>query len=155
MSSYAKGTSVTPMRSRLEIEHLLERFKAERVAVGFEPRRAVVQFSMKDRHVRFAMPLPHEQDYVKHKDRRGWILGLASREKLAAQETKERWRALALTIKAKLVSVENGVETFEQAFLAHIVMPGGATLGEMTLPAVEQAYLTGRVDSPLLLGSGE
>jgi hypothetical protein len=37
---------------------------------------------------------------------------------------------LLLANKAKLSSVEDGIETFEDAFLAHIVMPDGTTVSQ-------------------------
>jgi hypothetical protein len=65
------------------------------------------------------------------------------------QEVRRRWRALGLVIKAKLESVESGIETFESAFMANIVMPDGKTFGKYAGPAIESAYSTGKV--PLLL----
>jgi hypothetical protein len=67
---------------------------------------------------------------------------------------RSAWRALMLAIKAKLVSVESGVEQFEEAFLAHIVVPGsrGQRFGAMAMRALEEGYSTGKL--PPLLGSG-
>lgn len=42
---------------------------------------------------------------------------------LVEQEARRIWRVLFHGLKARLVSVEEGVETFEQAFLAHLVDP--------------------------------
>ena len=57
------------------------------------------------------------------------------------QACRERWRALVLCLKGKLESIESGIETFEQAFLAHTFLPSGETFGEWAeraenLPAV-------------------
>jgi hypothetical protein len=41
------------------------------------------------------------------------------------QAYHQRWRALALAIKA----VESGIATFEEEFLAHIALPNGSTVG--------------------------
>ncbi len=70
------------------------------------------------------------------------------------QERRRRWRALLLTIKAKLVSVENGIEKFEEAFLAHIVIAGGQTVGQKALPELAQIYKSGSMPNGGLLGSG-
>ena len=59
------------------------------------------------------------------------------------------WRALALSIKAKLVGVDDGIETFEQAFMAHVVMPDGLTLGDHVTPKIAAAYESGKM--PALL----
>ena len=58
-------------------------------------------------------------------------------------------RVLALVVKAKLEAVECGIATFEEEFYAHIVMPGGKTLYQLTRDNVELAYKTGKVP-PLL-----
>lgn len=46
------------------------------------------------------------------------------------QACRQRWRALALCIKAKLEAVECGIVSFEQEFLAHFQMPDGRTIGD-------------------------
>ncbi|MCJ2127689.1 hypothetical protein MKK51_02295, partial [Methylobacterium sp. E-045] len=40
------------------------------------------------------------------------------------------WRALFIILKAKLVAIDRGVSTVEQAFLAHAVLPDGPTIGQ-------------------------
>jgi hypothetical protein len=47
---------------------------------------------------------------------------------------------LLLAVKAKLVSVDEGIETMEQAFLAHIIMPDGRTVGDHIKPRIATAY---------------
>jgi hypothetical protein len=58
-----------------------------------------------------------------------------------------------LCIKAKLEAVEAKIETFEEAFLAHVVLPDGKTVGEHALPAVAAIYKGGQL-SPLLPAPG-
>jgi hypothetical protein len=60
---------------------------------------------------------------------------------------------LLLCIKAKLESVEAKIETFEEAFLAHVVLPDGETVGEHALPAVAAIYKGGQL-RPLLPAPG-
>jgi hypothetical protein len=67
---------------------------------------------------------------------------------------RQRWRALALAIKAKLEAVESGIATFEEEFMAYIVLPDGQTVGEFLSPQIEAAYSSGRMP-PLLPGIGE
>lgn len=57
--------------------------------------------------------------------------------------------ALALVVKAKLEAVESGISTFEQEFMAHIVLPNGQTTGQWMIPQIEAAYKTGTM--PALL----
>ena len=56
---------------------------------------------------------------------------------------RQKWRALALVIKAKLEAVEAGITTFEDEFLAATMLPDGATVSSWLQPQIEQAYKTG------------
>lgn len=143
--SYAKGTSVGVNKTRAEIEDMLQKHGAIRIASALEDRRAIVYFQMQDRHVKFTLTLPVQGDFVKHPKYSWQRRTDAQASALCEQARREAWRALLLTIKAKLVSVESKVETFEQAFLAHVVLPGGETVGERAAPMLADAYSTGRV----------
>jgi hypothetical protein len=48
-----------------------------------------------------------------------------------------------LSIKAKLYSVECGIEQFDSAFMAQVVMPNGKTMEELAVPMIKQAYERG------------
>jgi hypothetical protein len=130
---YAVNTSVPVERTKIEIEQLVMRRGAEQYMSGnqLSPPRAVIQFRMQSRVIRFELPLPQpDRGKAEHK---------------LAQETRARWRALLLIIKAKLEAVENGVTTFEEEFLAHIVMPGDRTVAEYVIPQIEGAYSSGKL----------
>jgi len=49
---------------------------------------------------------------------------------------------LALVIKAKLEAIDSDISTFDDEFLAHIIMPNGRTVGEETRPLIAHAYAT-------------
>lgn len=152
---FAEDTSVPVTRSRIELEELLKKWKADRIGSVTEPGAAIVAFSMGQWHVRFRMPLPTQADADGVRLRGGYRMSPTQAAQWLDQKERTRWRALLLTVKAKLVSVENGVETFEEAFLAHLVLPGGATVGQKALPAIAEAYKTGQQPTNnLLLGSG-
>lgn len=55
-----------------------------------------------------------------------------------AQEQRRIWRCLELTIKSKLTAAEAGIETFQQAFLANIVIAGGQTVGDVVIPQLDK-----------------
>ncbi|RKI08303.1 hypothetical protein D7Y15_26210 [Corallococcus sp. AB030] len=154
MGSYASRTSVPVAKTEMEIKELLRRHGATRTGFAEEEGRAVIMFEMQERRVQFTMPLPRRDELRFAEDSRGYTRTVESQRKLWEQACREKWRALLLTIKAKFVSVESQVETFEEAFLAHIVVPGaGGTLGQRALPAIAEAYKTGTL--PPLLPSGE
>lgn len=157
--AFAEGTDVPVARSRAEIETLLMRYGADQFASGYDPKRAVIQFRAKDRRVRFTIALPDPQEHrfthVKHAQRyfEQERTELQAR-KAYEQECRRLWRALVLVVKAKLEAVESGIATFDAEFMPFIVMPDGKTVGEHVIPAIEQAYTTGKMP-PLLPGLGE
>lgn len=153
--TYAAATSVPVERSRAEIERILTRYGATRFASGWDERGALIGFVAKDRRVRFHLPLPSrsEKRFTHQKPRSPYSDPQRRTEQAALaaweQECRSRWRSLVLSIKAKLEAVESGIETFEEAFLAHVVMPDGRTVAQSILPAIADSYAQG-VTVPLL-----
>jgi hypothetical protein len=146
---FAQKTIVPVDRSKAEIERLVQRYGATEFAHGWRSERAVIQFKMRDRYVRFILPLPDKHDFeVTPSGRR--TRSESDTLKEWEQGCRQRWRALALTIKAKLESVESGIEEFESAFMAQVVMPDGKTISETVLPAIAEAYKSGKMPELLL-----
>ena len=146
---YAEQTQVPVDRSKAEIERLLQRYGATEFVHGWKADRAMIQFKMRDRYIRFVLPLPVLSDFTKTATGRSRKADTGAVTNAWEQACRQRWRALTLTIKAKLESVESGIEQFESAFMAQVVMPDGKTLSETLLPQIEQAYKTGKLP-PLL-----
>lgn len=155
MSRYAENTSVSAERSRGEIETTLTRYGAHGFMYGWQEREdsrdAMIQFDADGRRIRFVLPLPSMEDPEFHRTPGG----RRRRDRDAAvkaweQACRQRWRALALAIKAKLESVECGITTFEDEFFAHIVLPNGQTVGATIAPQIERAYATGKMPRLLL-----
>lgn len=148
--AYAENTEVSVDKSVGEIVALIKKAGANRIAQAEEPGRIVIQFFLNERLLRFVVKLPTLAEGPQ-RDRHGYSLSEAQKVKKRDQRHRQRARALLLVIKAKLESVESGVETFEEAFLSNVVMPGGQTIGEMATPQIAHAYETGS-PQPLLLG---
>jgi hypothetical protein len=154
---YAEGTTVSAEKSKLEIEQILTRYGATSFASGWQGGVAVIAFEAKGRRIKFTLPLPDAKDKgVTHKRNDGWN-GPTETEKKerVEQETRRRWRALALAIKAKLEVVESGIATFEQEFMAHVVLPNGATVGEWMEPQLDSVYRSGHMPPLLTAGGGK
>lgn len=150
MARYAQNTSVPTDRSRAEIERTLARYGASAFMYGWDDSRAVIQFQASDRLVRFVLPVPDRNDRAfTHTPARGHRRSDADAEKAWEQATRSRWRALLLVVKAKLEAIEAGITTFEQEFLAHIVLPDSQTVGEFIGPQIAEAYRSGVMPSPL------
>lgn len=139
MRKYAEGTSVPADRTRSEIEHLVTKHGATGFMFGNNGVQALVVFEMKDRRLKFIVPMPS-------------LNKTRSNERDVARETRRRWRALLLVLKAKLEAVSSEIVEFDSEFLAHIVVRGGETVGDQMVPQLREALAGGRL--PPLLGAG-
>lgn len=153
MTRYAESTTVPADRSRAEIEKTLQRYGADGFMYGWSGESAVVAFRAKDRHVKFVLPMPDRKAEEFTQTPTGKARSAAQRDAAYDQAVRQRWRALALVIKAKLEAVETGVTCFEDEFMAHIVLPDGQTVGDWMRPQIADAYSNGRMP-PLLPGPG-
>ncbi|XWN29905.1 MAG: hypothetical protein ROR55_20755 [Devosia sp.] len=151
---YARGTEVAVSKTRAELEDTITRFGARSFISGNDGRMAMIAFEARDRRVVFQLEMPDPDDKAFHTTPTGRPRKQGQSERAYDAECRRRWRALFIAIKAKLISVEEGVETFEQAFLAHVVMPDGQTLGQHVAPRLATAYETGTM-LPLLPGPKE
>lgn len=155
--AYAENTYLSVGRSKADIEDLLNRNKATRFYTGQEQGRAVVGFEMQDRRVQFELQLPELANFAFKIDGRNGEKRERTPESAFRdweQACRARWRALLLAIKSKLVSVEAGIESFEEAFLAQIVLPGQGRIGDMVIPQLADVY-AGKKLPPLLPGRGK
>lgn len=144
MTRYAEQTSVSAERSRSEIESTLRRYGADGFMYAWQDEKALVQFTYQGWRVRFVLTMParDEREFT-HTPARGTRRTDAQALAAWEQATRQRWRALALVIKAKLEAVEAGITIFEEEFLAHIVLPSGESVGAWMIPQMSQAYQTG------------
>jgi len=144
--AYAEETKVPLERSIAEIVDMVRRAGAEQIGQMETPGRYLVMFTLGGRNIRFTVPLvteyagPASHGNNRPVDRDRWI----------EQRNRQKGRALKIVIQAKLESIESGVETFEEAFLAHIVTATGATVYERVSGTLAVEYETGKV-APLFL----
>lgn len=138
MSDYAKNTEVSAERSIAEIRNTLKRFGASGFVFGEhdEPPRAFLEFEMQRRRVRFLLPMPQRDDFKlnSYGNRRPET----AIQKDFDQAIRQRWRSLALVVKAKLVAVDDKIVSFEQEFAMHFVMNSGATIYETLKPSLNE-----------------
>lgn len=146
-------TTVPVEKSQGEIRKFLAGHSAASFAFGEETdsagmRWAAVSFAHGGYRVR--MRVPHKP--IDERAVRAKLMRARSRTRdvleheMAEQEARRIWRVQAWNLKARLVAVEEGVETFEEAFLAHLI-------DEQTGQTIyEQLARDGRVDlaAPLL-----
>jgi len=153
MARYAEGTTVSIESSQAEIARLIIRYGARKYASGFDEdaRLAVIQFEAHDRRVQFRLHMPDPRDGQFRFTERGRARTDVQVQSAYQAECRRLWRSLVMVIKAKLESVESGIETFEQAFMANVVLPGGMTVGEYMSPQIAESYRTGQMP-PMLPG---
>lgn len=147
---YAEGTSVSCEQSRAEIERTLRRYGADSYCYGQEGKSAMIQFRLYNRIVRFILVLPdYNSDEFKLTPSKKHKRSESDHAKAWEAAQRQQWRCLALAIKAKLESVESGIASFEEEFLAHIVLPNGETCGNFMIPQITTAYEKGTMPSVL------
>lgn len=153
MGRFAENTSVSVAKSRGEIEDMVMRYGGSEFASLLRDGEAWVGFKIGGRAIRFILPLPNKADFKtrpyrdSHRD-----CGPEEQHARWEQACRTAWRALLLTIKAKLESAHSKIETFDEAFLAQIVLANGKTIGEVTAPQL--AHVTVDAKAPLMLGMG-
>lgn len=160
--TYAANTTVSVDKSRAEIESTLRRYGATMFFSGWDDDKleTFIAFKMNDRHVKLVLPLPSKTEerfktkLFRHGYSRRVPLTPQQAQEAYEQELRTRFRALLLCVKAKLESVEAKIETFEQAFLAHVVLPDNTLVGDRVRALVDEAYRTGSMGN-LLPAAGE
>ena len=130
MSGYARNTSVPVDRSKAEIERTLARYGAEKFGYLVDRGESVIGFEVRGRAVRMRLSMPEKPPASSGRAARGARAAEVKHERAVRQ----RWRALALVVKAKLEAIESGIATFDDEWLAYLVTKSGTTVGEQVLP---------------------
>jgi hypothetical protein len=155
MSAYA-NTTVAVEKSQKMVRDLLTKYGATRFAMAEEIDNAGVywialSFGYDDMLVRMRVPLKLDEQAIRSKSKSARTKTFDQiRQDAADQEAKRIWRVLAWNLKARLVAVEEGLETLAEAFLAHVIDPGtGQTIfeslqetGQVTLESLRLPELT-------------
>jgi len=147
-----KQTSVAVDRSQGHIRKLLIEYGAK--AVQFTDEFTENKVQMRFRYdvdgvegpaivyfVRMEAQVPQPKEKIRYKHR---SLGVIRKEK--DQNMKATWRAIYWALKSRMESIGYGIETFEQAFLAHFEagldeMGRAVTIGERLIPRLRQGQL--------------
>lgn len=139
--SFASETTVPIGRSQDQIKQMLTKYGATGFMFGEAAGQALCAFEANDRRIKIIVPMPPPPSSGATE---------ASRRTFD-QIQRTKWRCLHLVIKAKLEAIKSGVSTFENEWLAHIMMPNGRTIGQEMIPQIGEAYNSGKMP-PLLRG---
>jgi hypothetical protein len=149
--SYAEKTEVTVAKTRGELLELLEKHGAGSVGFTSTPTGAAITFQARERWIRFRLSFASDSAFAKSPA--GRVRTGAQLDAAKEQHVRARWRQLLLVVKAKLEAVDEGIEEFDEAFLAHVVLPDDRTVFEASAPAIAETYRDGLVRPLLELGS--
>jgi hypothetical protein len=123
-SNYIRGASITCAASQAEIQSMLGAAGARGFQLAAERGATRIAFSLGDRQFLLSLPLSASE-------------GTST----AAQEAARRgWRQLSFLVRAKLDAVACGITTFDEEFLAYMVLPGGATVFQAVKPGMAAAH---------------
>lgn len=151
MTGYASSTKTSRAATYAEIERILTRFGASKFGAGWDQDHGVVTFAYASRTVSartitIRVPMPsRDHPQFTHTPQTKVRRSATAAEAEYNKAVRARWRALALVIKAMLVAVDEGIVSFEDAFLGYTVLPGGSTVGQHLLPFVNRAIEEGHL----------
>jgi hypothetical protein len=121
---YGMQTKLSVSETREQLEKLLQKHGCDRFGYVTDTttKLTTVQFRCQSRTIRFVLSLPQPETFstrIVHGQVRN--LPKAIIERRHEQALRARWRAIYCGIKAKIVLVEAGIESMEEAFLAAVV----------------------------------
>lgn len=141
-----KDTSVSVERSQSQIRNILYKYGASGVQFteDWKQRKVSVRFihTIKDQtyQVRIEAKIPSPP----------WCRSKIAQEKKATKAERQIWRGLYWSIKSRMESIDFGIESFVEAFLAHFEDPKtGRTIAEYLVPALAAGKLNLSLPPPL------
>jgi hypothetical protein len=147
MSRYAADTRVSSDQSIMEIRRTLTRYGAGAFmfAEDDEAHKAIISFKLREKFFKLSVPLPDRKARdITHTPSRGQLRSIEAQEAAYEQAVKQRWRAIALLVKALLEANESGLEALVELLLQSLILlPDGSTVGEWMQPQIDRAYLEG------------
>lgn len=157
MAKRAYETTAVPVaKSQDELRGLLRKFGADQFSFGEGPDWAGLEFVHGGQMVRVRCPLRTMGDAEVSAHRaQAHVSRDAAAIAVVDREAMRVWRVLVWSTKARLVAVDEGLETFEQAFLSHLVDPGtDRTLWQIVQEPIEAGLM--KLGAPGLpaLGTG-
>lgn len=119
---YAENTKVEPEQSVAEIRKYAELRGATNFTFAMGDQGGAIRFVIGTRWVQFTAERPE-----------------AGPEGM--QEYRRRWRAVLLKVKAAFEVYADGADTsVEEAFMAHLMLPDGRTVGDHVVADLDRVY---------------
>lgn len=154
MPTYARDTTVTIDSSKQEIERTLTRYGAKSFLYGWEHGQAMIAFEIGDRKYKISCVMPTSNDAEFQITETGRMRKSKTVVNEAyTQAVRQRWRALALLIKATLEAAESNILALEIMLQPFTMLPNGMTVGEWMSDQIKLVYDSGKM--PPLLPRGQ
>ena len=120
---YARNTHVPVDRSRAALQRTVEAYGGDQYTFGCDNAagKALIGFKFDKYRVRIDLPIPRKETY--------------SSETRYQADLRQAYRVFLLVLKAKLESVDAGIQTFEKEFFPHLLMENGSTVYENVIGA--------------------
>jgi len=128
VSNYAKGTSVSIDRSMAQLRVMLQKEKAEGLAIAESGDVAMVQFIFEGKGYKFFIHYPSERDDKIRFTSSGKIRTTAQIDLEVKKEKQRLWRAMCLYIKAALEAHANGIVDLKRSMMGNLMLPNGDTM---------------------------
>lgn len=153
--AYAVGTSVSLVNSLAELERVVRKAGFHSFMQGVADDRIVIAFSSAEgRQVRFIVPvMAIGDDLLAHMTALSRSYGARqprNHDEAWQQHRRQLGRALVITVKAKIESIEAGIETFDDAFMSQLALPDGSTVGARVRREMAQIEASGKVPPAML-----
>lgn len=129
-----KKTKVSVPNTQSDIRKLLQKHKAK--GIQFEE-----EWEKKTICVRFLYEIKQKLFVIRI---RAKISSLGEH----GQMERAVWRAVFWAIKSRMESIDFGIETFEEAFMAHIILEGDVTLADKIIPLLMIGQTQGILSLP-------
>lgn len=147
-----EGTVVSVGRSQDEIRRLLAKAGSRWLRCdddwGISPPVSICEFSAYEHHIRLRVRHRELKDQIVERRAKAQRRSVGVVEMRMREDERMRiWRVIVWHIKTRLEAVDEELESFEQAFMPHIVDPiTGGTLWEFAGQAYESGAM--RIDGP-------
>ena len=146
---YAKGTAVPISKSRDEIERTIERFGATQYVWMRDDERNLVTVAFRREGIayRITVTMPSIADFRLTPNHR--VRSVSGMKSEHDKETRRRFRALGLYLKAILEAIETGIIDARTALVGHMLLPSGETVAEYAEGEIVRSLASG--EAPRLM----
>lgn len=137
-SNYIRGASMSCAATQTEIRDLLLGAGAYAFQCSSDDGQARVAFRSGGHQFQMAVTVSTGRAAATRRAQETETAHVASQNAL-----RQGWRQLSALIRAKVEAVASGIVSFDEEFLAYMLLPGRGSVFRATAPAIAAAYAVG------------